>query len=198
MEPGAADQPIVSHRLVLVPLAVEDAAEMAPVLDDERVHAFTGGRPLNTAQLRSRYEELVAGSGTPDELWLNSIVRAGPDRVAVGTVQATVSGPNTSAAVATIAWVIGVPFQGRGYATEAAHALVVWLFEQDVGVVAARIHPDHRASISVARHAGLQRTGDMLEGEEVWERTLGVPRGLVDGGEAHDAGIRGRGQGRTE
>jgi RimJ/RimL family protein N-acetyltransferase len=34
--------------------------------------------------------------------------------------------------------------------------------------VVAHIHPDHAASIGVARRIGLERTGEMFDGEEAW------------------------------
>ena len=33
------------------PLRVEDVDEMAPILDDERLHEYTGGRPVTYADL---------------------------------------------------------------------------------------------------------------------------------------------------
>ena len=67
-----------------------------------------------------------------------------------------------------MAWVVGVPWQGHGYATEAATALVEWLRELGVDDIAAHIHPDHQASAAVAGRAGLHRTADLVDGEVVW------------------------------
>ena len=69
---------------------------------------------------------------------------------------------------AEIAWVVGVPYQGKGYAAEAARALVAWLADRDIHEVAAHIHPDHAASGRVARRAGLHPTADLVDGEVVW------------------------------
>jgi RimJ/RimL family protein N-acetyltransferase len=41
--------------------------------------------------------------------------------------------------------------QRRGYATEAAEAMVAWLGRHDVIVVAAQINPSHAASVVVAK-----------------------------------------------
>jgi Acetyltransferase (GNAT) domain len=70
--------------------------------------------------------------------------------------------------IADIAWVIGLPFQHQGYASEAARALVGWLGGQDVGEIVAHIHPDHLASARVAIRAGFQPTDDQVDGEQVW------------------------------
>jgi RimJ/RimL family protein N-acetyltransferase len=158
---------ITTERLVLTPLREADADAMVDVLDDERLHDFIGGHPASQADLRRRYRLLVAGSADPDESWLNWIVRRGVDNQPVGTVQATVTrlGNGWTAA---IAWVIGVPWQAQGFATEAAQALVGWLHGQGAKVVTANIHPDHHASARVAARAGLRATAEEVDGERVW------------------------------
>ncbi|MGZ8598060.1 MAG: GNAT family N-acetyltransferase [Actinomycetota bacterium] len=45
---------IVTERLRLTPLVPDDADAVFPVLDDERMHAFTGGRPDTIEELRAR------------------------------------------------------------------------------------------------------------------------------------------------
>jgi RimJ/RimL family protein N-acetyltransferase len=167
---------LTSPRLALEPLCEADADEMVGVLDDDRLHEFIGGRPLRPEDLRARFAALVAGSSRPGEDWLNWIVRRRSDRVAVGTVQATLTraGAGGGGASAEIAWVVGVPWQGQGFASEAAVALVAWLRGHGAGEIVAHIHPDHGASEAVARRAGLQPTGDEVDGEQVW-RYVPVP-----------------------
>ena len=65
---------------------------------------------------------------------------------------------------------IGVDWQGRGYAAEAARALVAWLDSRGVATVRAHIHPGHAASAAVARRAGLAPTGQFGDGEQLWQR----------------------------
>ena len=73
--------------------------------------------------------------------------------------------------LAEIAWVVGLAWQGRGYATEAALALVRWLESRGVVRITANIQRDHEASETVARRVGLRPTGEMVVGERVWERS---------------------------
>lgn len=159
---------IETGRLSLVPLAVEHADEMAEVLSDPALHVFTGGAPYSPRALRARYERLVAGSPDPSVTWWNWVIRLREDKHLTGTVQATVTAAGRGHA-AEVAWVVGTPWQGRGIATEAARGLVTWLRERDVRAVRAHIHPDHRASASVATAAGLSPTGHWHEGETRWE-----------------------------
>lgn len=154
-----------TERLSLVPLRPSDADEMATVLGDPALHAFIGGQPLDAEALRSRFARLAIGRSEDEpEEWHNWIVRRRDANEAIGTVQATVV-PSTTA---EISWVIGVPWQGSGYASEAARALVDWLLRTGVKTVEAHIHPQHAASEKVAQRAGLTLTEELLDGERVW------------------------------
>jgi RimJ/RimL family protein N-acetyltransferase len=164
---GPAADRIVTARLELAPLAVSDAEEMVAVLGDERLYAFTGGRPPTLAELRARYAQLVVGR-SPDgtEQWRNWVVRLRDGR-AMGSVQATITATGRAAEVA---WVIAMAWQGQGLAAEAAQGLVAWLEAGGVQTITAHVHPDHDASAAVAARAGLAATGEMYDGERVWRR----------------------------
>jgi RimJ/RimL family protein N-acetyltransferase len=161
-------------RLRLEPLRVDHAEELAPVLDDPRLHEFTGGRPLGLDELRDRYARQVVGrSADGRERWLNWVVREHASGLAVGQVQATVTpGPPEQA---EMAWTIAVGFQGRGYVREAAAAVAGWLNQQGIDDVIAHIHPDHVASSGVAGSFGLSPTEKKVAGEVRWSSTP-VPR----------------------
>jgi RimJ/RimL family protein N-acetyltransferase len=161
-----------SARLRLVPLAVGDAPEMVAVLADPALYAFTGGEPPTLVTLEARYLAQVAGSADDEERWHNWIVRTLDSDEAVGYVQATVTVTDRGLA-ADVAWVTGTAWQGRGYAAEAAAAMVAWLVGSGVGEVTAHVHPDHAASASVARKAGLAATEEVEDGERVWRLAAG-------------------------
>jgi len=69
---------------------------------------------------------------------------------------------------AVLAWIVGVPWQGRGVASEAAAGMVEWLRAHGVEAMAAHVHPDHEASAAVARRVGLHPTDEVVDGEVVW------------------------------
>jgi RimJ/RimL family protein N-acetyltransferase len=163
-------QPIHTNRLVLLPLLVEHAEEMAAALADPDLHTFIGGAPADPQALRARYHRLVAGSPDPTVSWFNWVIQLRDEACLVGTVQATVTDP-AHERIAEIAWVVGTPWQGRGIATEATRGLVAWLAQQSVHAVIAHIHPDHRASAAVATAAGLTPTSVRHEGEVRWTRS---------------------------
>jgi RimJ/RimL family protein N-acetyltransferase len=154
---------IATARLVLEPLRVEHADELAPALGDPELHRFIGGRPLDRAELRRRYERLVAGSPDPDVVWRNWVIRLVREDRLAGTVQATIA-----RGVAEVAWVVGTPWQGRGIATEAARALVAHLRAEGIATIVAHIHPEHHASAAVAAAAGLAPTAGLCGGEVRW------------------------------
>ena len=166
---------LATHRLVLEPLRVGHAIEMVAVLDDPALHRFTGGHPAGETELRARYAHQTTGR-SPDgrQGWLNWIVRRSEDGVALGFVQATVSGADGGEPVtAELAWTIGVAFQRRGYAREAASAALGWLQAHGVDRFIAHIHPEHQASMGVARALGLQATAAVVDGEVLWELATG-------------------------
>ncbi|HET6656833.1 MAG TPA: GNAT family N-acetyltransferase [Gaiellaceae bacterium] len=158
---------ITTDRLVLVPLRAEDADELCEVLDDERLHEFTGDRLASVAELHDRFVLLAAGSPRSGETWLNWVVRRRLDSQALGTVQVTLRADD-GRQVARLGWMVGIPYQGQGFASEAATALVQWVRRQDVDEIGAHIHPGHHASEAVAARAGLHRTEEEFEGERVW------------------------------
>lgn len=166
--PLAAAEVLISDRLTLMPLSVEDASEMQPVLAEPELYRFTGGSPPDLEQLERRFTLQCADSPEPAVAWRNWIVRRSEDGRAVGFVQATVTGD-----LAAVAWLIGVPWQGQGIASEATAAMCTWLAARGIARLEAHIHPDHHASAKVARAVGLSPTGQLdADGEHVWARTL--------------------------
>ena len=160
-------------RLALEPLRVDHAEEMAPLLGDAALYGFTEVGPPTLEELRARYVRQVAGA-SPDgaERWLNWIVRRREDGRAAGFVQATLA-EDPPPATAVLAWVVGVQSQGQGYAREAAGAVVARLDHAGVQRFVAYIHPEHAASMAVARSLGMAPTDDRVDGEVVWELITG-------------------------
>ena len=144
---------------------------MVGVLADPRLYTFIGGGPPDRESLRASYTRQSAGqSADGTEEWHNWIVRRRPDGTAIGFVQATVV---DGGGVANVAWLIGVPWQGRGFAVEAVRALVSWLDLRGIRTVVAHIRPGHDASGSVAARAGLEPTDELDDdGEQIWRRTI--------------------------
>lgn len=159
---------IASEDLLLTPLRDDDADAMLVVLQDRELYIFTGGEPPSIDDLRRRYARQAVGT-SPDgsQLWLNWIVRVSGEPA--GYVQATVA-PRDDQAVAELAWVIGVRWQGRGLAIRSARLVRTWLEDHGIDHFTASIHPDHAASNAVAARLGL-RQSDLTadDGEIIWQ-----------------------------
>lgn len=169
--PCDADWTLGTERLVLAPMVEGDSDALFELLKDPEIHAFTGSRPPGTADdvkstIRHRASRRSPGG---DELWLNWTLRLKADQAVVGYVQAGVKGDR-----ADMAWVVGVPFQRRGFASEASQRVLHWLCDDlCVNEVRANIHPNHIASIRLARRLGLSRSGETTgDNEDVWRASL--------------------------
>jgi RimJ/RimL family protein N-acetyltransferase len=160
---------LLGNQIKLEPLAIHHLAELLPLLEDPALRRFIGGPDLSRTerehQLRQQLEGPPPGS---EEIWLNWVIRERHGGAPAGTAQATVR-----ATAAHLAWVVGVDFQRRGYATEAAQ-LLVGLARRTHHVSVAQIHPEHLASQRVAEKAGLVQTARRCQGEEIWEDPRGV------------------------
>jgi RimJ/RimL family protein N-acetyltransferase len=159
-------EPLTAPRLELEPLREDHASELARVLDDPALYAFTGGAPSTEDELRVRFAR-QALERSPDGTrgWLNWVVRDRATHEAVGTLQATVYDDGR---IAELAWVIATSRQGEGLATEAAAAVQDALRAEGVTTFVAHIHPGHAASAAVARRLGLQPTQPRDDGEIRW------------------------------
>jgi RimJ/RimL family protein N-acetyltransferase len=187
---AGADERILTARLELQPVVEADAEALAEVFLDERMYRFTGGRPGTLEDLRAAFARIAAQrannpGGTAQRNWT---VRHRADRQAVGMLQAVIADGGRSA---EIAWAVGVPWQGQGIASEAAHAVVTWLEAHGVHTITAHINPDHHASVRVATRVGLHPTGELREqggiGEQLWRRG---PMSTPPAGQPNQSGPR--------
>jgi RimJ/RimL family protein N-acetyltransferase len=137
---------ITSARLVLEPVTPAHAAAMFSGLQDKRAYRYMPEEPPETVDaLQARYANLATGL-SPDgtELWLNWMVRHGPDYV--GYVQATVI--NAAQAV-LVAYHIFPEMWRRGYGREAVAAMLAAVTARH-GLVEARAYIDTRNTASIA------------------------------------------------
>ena len=156
---------IKTFRLSLAPLLASHAPELFPILLDRQLYSFTGDEPPESqAALEERYRYLESRK-SPDEsqLWLNWLVTLANNKTPIGYVQATVSESHSD-----IAWLIGLHWQGNGYASEAASALAKWLQKNGVKAIRCCIHPNHVASQRVAINTGFNKSSTVEDGEDVW------------------------------
>jgi [ribosomal protein S5]-alanine N-acetyltransferase len=170
---------IVSQRLELVPLTPEVIDELLAGRGEE-AGALAGiqvpdGWP---DEHDHRFLRLRADQTRKDPAWEQWLVRAlalrEPGRPMVG--HAGFHGPpgiNGSHAVdaVEVGYTVFEGFRGRGYATEAARALIAWAqAEHGVHRFIASVAPDNVPSLALVRRLGFVQTGsqwDEEDGEEL-------------------------------
>jgi RimJ/RimL family protein N-acetyltransferase len=157
-------------RLRLVPLSPE-AIDALLAGDGARLRTLTGAAfpapvrppPLTEGLLPMVRARLEADPGQ-EGWWTWAVVRKDTEE-AVGSVGFG-GGPDADGAV-MVGYATYPNVEGRGYATEAAGALVDWaLRHPDVIRVCASMPPDNAAAIRVARKIGMRLLGT------VWEEDL--------------------------
>ena len=88
-------------------------------------------------------------------------------------------GPPELVGRAEIGYTVFVPFRHRGYATEAAEALVQWAARQGERTVFASVAPTNLRSLAVVRRLGFEQVGEQVDPEDglelVFRRDLPVP-----------------------
>jgi RimJ/RimL family protein N-acetyltransferase len=164
-----ASEQVETERFLLEPVSVDHAPEMVRVLADPSLYEFVGGEPPTSEGLVRRYvAQSVGQSQDGSQWWLNWVIRDKPSGLLVGFVQATVEG-ETGRLSADVAWVVAPKAHENGVATEATRAMIQWLREHGVGSFGALVHPQHQASIAVAKNQGLAPTSTIEDGEIRWE-----------------------------
>jgi RimJ/RimL family protein N-acetyltransferase len=153
----APEARLETSRLFLEPILPAHAGRLNEQLQDERLYRFIPQDPATPQALEDRYE-FLSGRRSSDgrEAYLNWAVRERTSGDYAGTLEATVH--DTPAA--TIAYMVFVPFQRRGYAAEACARLLEHLFEDyRVNIVAAEIDTRNVASIALIESLGFERVG---------------------------------------
>lgn len=133
LESGPSLEWSATSRLVLEPLCIEHATEVARASDGAELVTYLGGEPANAQQLEVRHRHPVVGqSADGRQRGCTWVLRSRADNEGAGCVRATVESDPVGASaggaslVAELARVVGVRHQGRGQAREAV-ALVTWL-----------------------------------------------------------------------
>jgi len=154
-----------TERLCLEPLVASHAAELFEILSDPRLYRFIPQDPPTLAALTRRFR-LLESRTSPDgrEQWLNWVLRSRSTGRCLGTVQVT----RTADGRAQLAYELGVPFWGRGYATEACRRILQALWEAAVREVWAELDTRNEPSIRLLERLGFQR-GALRENADVFK-----------------------------
>jgi [ribosomal protein S5]-alanine N-acetyltransferase len=140
----------------------------------EEVLAWVEGMsPSDRAEMSPQWLARVEASTTPDP-WVHgfSLVSRATE-VTVGSC--AYKGPPDSDGIVEIAYGIHQPYQGQGFATEAARALSTFAFRSgQVRIVRAHTRPENDASTRVLVKCGFESVGEVMDPEDglVWRWEL--------------------------
>jgi RimJ/RimL family protein N-acetyltransferase len=158
---------VETSRLRLIPLTIDGAEDLFPVLNDERLHEFTG-EGHKTADEFEEWIELGRQRRSVDgsAVFLTWVIRLVPSEQPLGYCQATIHDD----ASADVHIVVGTHYAGHGVATEAVDGMVRALRGPlGVGELRVHIHPENHVAQQLFARAGLHCSG-MIDpvGDEVW------------------------------
>ena len=147
-----------TKSLKLVPQTLEDVRAMVEAMP-----------PSEKAQLSADWLARLHASTSPDP-WTHGFSLVHRDsNIVVG--KSGFKGPPAADGVVEIAYGIAPDYQGKGYATEAAQALVIFAFSSgQVRVVRAHTLPESNASTRVLTKCGFRHMGEVMDPEDglVW------------------------------
>ena len=150
-----------SSRLMMQLIRKEHASKALDVLQHKDLYTYIPQGPPTLEYLTKRYTALECRD-SPDgtEYWLNWVVMQRSTQRIIGTVQAGIGKEKKEG---TIAYMIGVEFQGQGYGTEAVKALLSHC-KNKYGVVVFKAWIDTRnaSSIRLVEKLGMEQI-EMIE-----------------------------------
>jgi RimJ/RimL family protein N-acetyltransferase len=162
----------------LIPCSPEQLLRL--IQQPERFAELTGFRAAGSlrsffvsGEVSPEWLAQLGSSSSPDPWRYGFFVLERGSGTAIGT--AGFKGPPDSAGVVEIAYGIVPGFEGRGYATEAAGALVEFAFDcAAVRLVRAHTLPERNASTRVLEKNGFRLVGPVVDPEDGpvfrWER----------------------------
>jgi RimJ/RimL family protein N-acetyltransferase len=157
--PWVLDIPIVhTERLRLRGHTLNDFAYTKALWSDAAVVEYIGGKPLTVEECWARFLRYAGhwsllGFG----YWVVEERETGEFVGEVGFGNFKRDMEPALGTIPELGWVLAPAKHGKGYATEAARAALGWGREHlNCNDFACLIHPDHRASIQVARKCGFE------------------------------------------
>jgi RimJ/RimL family protein N-acetyltransferase len=157
----------VSAPVAFVEAVVAGAVEAAAALVGARLLAGWLGDPDVQAGLSIQLQALRADPAQVP--WRIRLMVLRDEKLVIGSID--VKGPPGPDGTVDMGWGVEPTYRGRGFATEAARAVLAWLIVQPgVRRVTARIQPGNLPSVRVARRLGLRPTAERHpEHGIVWE-----------------------------
>jgi [ribosomal protein S5]-alanine N-acetyltransferase len=134
---------------------INDIKELHEIMSDSRVHTYASSKPW-TVEYTARYINFMLDKNFKTlELFHGACVLKGCNII----IGLTGLNPYLSKKP-EIEWKFGVPFWGKGYATEIGNAIIREAFKStDIELIYGMAHPQNRASIRVMEKIGMKCIG---------------------------------------
>ena len=171
----APDWPLETERLVLRPYEERDLDAYHAIRSQPEVVRYLYDEPLGLDEAREKLARLVAGRTLEAEgAWLSTAVTLRESGLVVGDVG--LHWVSVQHRTGEIGFVFDPAHQGRGYATEAAHALVDWAFGSfGLHRMIGRTEVRNVGSARVLEKLGMRLEAHLVENEWVkgeWQSEL--------------------------
>ncbi len=156
------DWPLRTERLILRPWQDDDFDAFAEIHGDPEMARWLLNEPRDEASVRKHFEVKKNGELHEEDDWMACGAWAGDQ------VVADISFHWVSAEQRTgeIGYMTNRRFQGQGYATEAARAILAWAFEEEgFHRIVGRIEPRNEASGRVLEKLGMRKEAHFVENE---------------------------------
>jgi len=162
---------LVTDRLRLRALSVDDADALFPTLSDAALMTWWSSAPHNSVEeTRAYFAPRIDREG-----WRCWAITLAGDDTALGWVAA---GEKRQGGVTEIGYLLARAHWGKGIAAEAVSAVIDRLFAEGQRRVFADTDPENAASLALLERLGFQREG-YLRGE--WETHIGVRDSVILG-----------------
>jgi [ribosomal protein S5]-alanine N-acetyltransferase len=144
-----------TERFVIRQWNLDDAKELFNIMSDSRVHAFTGDKPW-TKERAIRYIQLMLDKNfTTLEVFHGACVLKS-DQSIIGYTGLNPYLPKQP----ELEWQFGVPFWGKGYATEIGKAVIKAAFEStNIESIFGMVNPQNLGSMRVMEKIGMTCLG---------------------------------------
>lgn len=170
------DWPLETARLTLRPFVADDYEAMYAMQSDAEVARYLYGDPRSEDETRDLLtKKIAAARWTSEGDWLSAAVVERASGTTVGDLG--LHWLSERDRTAEVGFIFDPRHQGKGFATEAAHALVDWAFTSaGFHRVIGRLEARNTASARVLEKLGMRLEAHLVENEWVkgeWQSELG-------------------------
>jgi RimJ/RimL family protein N-acetyltransferase len=144
-----------TERFTIRQWELDDAEELHQIMSDSRVHTYTGDSPWTLDRANAYIRFMLDKDFRTLELFHGACV------LKDGGVLIGLTGLNPYLPKQPeLEWQFGVPFWGKGYATEIGKAVIQAAFEQtDILLIYGMVNPQNKASMRVMEKIGMTCLG---------------------------------------